>query len=38
MHATANSKTTIQMRNLMCAVAFDPKGELWVSSGATDSC
>jgi len=26
-------KRTIQMRNLMSAVAFDPKGELWVSSG-----
>jgi sugar lactone lactonase YvrE len=24
---------TIQMRNLMCAVAFDAKGELWVSTG-----
>ena len=26
-------KKTIQMRNLMCAVAFDPKGDLWVSTG-----
>ncbi len=26
-------KRTIQMRNLMSAVAFDPKGNLWVSSG-----
>ncbi len=26
-------KRTIQMRNLMSAVAFDPKGDLWVSSG-----
>ncbi|MES2472567.1 MAG: hypothetical protein V4601_06980 [Pseudomonadota bacterium] len=26
-------KRTIQMRNLMSAVAFDPRGELWVSSG-----
>ena len=24
---------TIQMRNLMCAVGFDPKGGLWVSTG-----
>jgi sugar lactone lactonase YvrE len=24
---------TIQMKNLMCAVAFDPDGNLWVSSG-----
>ena len=24
---------TIQMRNLMCAIAFDPAGNLWVSSG-----
>lgn len=24
---------TIQMKNLMCAVAFDPKGDLWVSTG-----
>lgn len=24
---------TIQMRNLMCAVAFDPHGNLWVASG-----
>jgi len=24
---------TIQMRNLMCAVAFDPHGDLWVASG-----
>ena len=26
-------KKTIQMRNLMCAVAFDPHGDLWVSTG-----
>ena len=26
-------KRTIQMRNLMCAVAFDPRGDLWVSTG-----
>ena len=26
-------KRTIQMRNLMSAVAFDPRGDLWVSSG-----
>jgi sugar lactone lactonase YvrE len=26
-------KKTIAMRNLMCAVAFDPQGELWVSTG-----
>jgi len=26
-------KKTIQMRNLMCAIAFDPKGDLWVSTG-----
>ena len=26
-------KRTIQMRNLMSAIAFDPKGDLWVSSG-----
>ena len=24
---------TIQMRNLMCAIAFDPYGNLWVASG-----
>ncbi len=24
---------TVQMRNLMCAVAFDPHGDLWVASG-----
>lgn len=24
---------TIQMRNLMCAIAFDPRGDLWVASG-----
>jgi len=24
---------TIQMQNLMCAVAFDPRGDLWVSTG-----
>ena len=24
---------TVQMRNLMCAVAFDPAGNLWVASG-----
>ena len=24
---------TIAMRNLMCAVAFDPRGDLWVSTG-----
>jgi DNA-binding beta-propeller fold protein YncE len=24
---------TVQMRNLMCAVAFDPRGSLWVASG-----
>ena len=24
---------TVQMRNLMCTVAFDPHGDLWVSSG-----
>ena len=24
---------TVQMRNLMCTVAFDPNGDLWVSSG-----
>ncbi len=24
---------TIQMRNLMCTVAFDPHGNLWVASG-----
>jgi sugar lactone lactonase YvrE len=24
---------TIQMRNLMCAIAFDPHGNLWVASG-----
>jgi len=26
-------KKTVQMRNLMCAVAFDPHGDLWVSTG-----
>lgn len=26
-------KKTISMRNLMCAIAFDPKGDLWVSTG-----
>ena len=26
-------KKTISMRNLMCAVAFDPHGDLWVSTG-----
>jgi len=26
-------KKSIQMRNLMCAVAFDSKGDLWVSTG-----
>jgi len=26
-------RRTIQMRNLMCAIAFDPHGTLWVSSG-----
>lgn len=26
-------KKTIAMRNLMCAVAFDPRGDLWVSTG-----
>jgi sugar lactone lactonase YvrE len=26
-------KKTIQMRNLMCAVGFDPQGDLWVSTG-----
>jgi sugar lactone lactonase YvrE len=32
---TADGKfvKTVQMRNLMCAVAFDPKGNLWVASG-----
>ena len=24
---------TVQMRNLMCAIAFDPHGDLWVASG-----
>ena len=24
---------TVQMRNLMCAIAFDPQGNLWVASG-----
>jgi len=24
---------TVQMRNLMCAIAFDPAGNLWVASG-----
>jgi len=24
---------TVQMRNLMCTVTFDPHGDLWVSSG-----
>jgi DNA-binding beta-propeller fold protein YncE len=26
-------RRTIQMRNLICAIAFDPHGDLWVSSG-----
>ena len=26
-------RRTIQMRNLMCAIGFDPRGNLWVSSG-----
>jgi hypothetical protein len=26
-------KKTIAMRNLMCAVGFDPHGDLWVSTG-----
>jgi hypothetical protein len=32
---TADGKfvKTVQMRNLMCAVAFDPHGALWVASG-----
>ena len=32
---TADGKfvKTIQMRNLMCTVAFDPHGDLWVASG-----
>ena len=32
---TADGKfiKTIQMRNLMCAIAFDPHGDLWVASG-----
>jgi sugar lactone lactonase YvrE len=32
---TADGKfvKTIQMRNLMCAIAFDPHGNLWVASG-----
>ena len=32
---TADGKfvKTVQMRNLMCAVAFDPHGNLWVASG-----
>jgi len=32
---TADGKfvKTIQMRNLMCAVDFDPQGNLWVASG-----
>jgi len=24
---------TVQMRNLMCAIAFDPQGNLWVATG-----
>jgi streptogramin lyase len=31
--ADGKFQKTIQMRNLMCAVAFDPKGDLWVSTG-----
>lgn len=32
---TADGKfvKTVQMRNLMCAVAFDPQGNLWVATG-----
>lgn len=32
---TADGKfvKTVQMRNLMCTVAFDPNGDLWVASG-----
>jgi sugar lactone lactonase YvrE len=32
---TADGKfvKTVQMRNLMCAIAFDPRGNLWVASG-----
>ncbi len=32
---TADGKfvKTVQMRNLMCAIAFDPDGNLWVASG-----
>jgi sugar lactone lactonase YvrE len=32
---TADGKfiKTVQMRNLMCAVAFDPHGDLWVATG-----
>jgi hypothetical protein len=32
---TADGKfvQTVQMRNLMCAIAFDPHGDLWVASG-----
>jgi sugar lactone lactonase YvrE len=32
---TADGKfvRTVQMRNLMCAIAFDPQGNLWVASG-----
>jgi sugar lactone lactonase YvrE len=32
---TADGKfvKTVQMRNLMCAVAFDPRGNLWVATG-----
>ena len=32
---TGNGKfvKTVQMRNLMCTVAFDPHGNLWVASG-----
>jgi sugar lactone lactonase YvrE len=26
-------KKSIAMRNLMCAIAFDPRGDLWVSTG-----
>jgi len=32
---TADGKfvKTVQMRNLMCAIAFDPHDDLWVASG-----
>lgn len=32
---TADGKfvRTVQMRNLMCAIAFDPQGNLWVATG-----